>query len=302
MKNKFIIKQLQLSSVVPLTLADRRLFNYLLLHAFDQLSSQKKFIIDFDQLQGVYGNDLPSLEHLKKSIRRLTHTIIELEVKPKKWMMTSLLGQTELIEDENQIFYSFSSLCCQLFTDPVTLEKCLIQAHFIHKYSSLLYDILASAHYAHQLSYVIDLSDLRDRLQLSLEKFRNFGDFNRFVLMPAIDEINSYASFAIKFHTIRKGMKVLQIVFNITNKRTIPLSQAKSVIPPKRQQLFIEDPETERSYAYLLNAKTNERRKYFNLARKKAAKNHQTIPEELFDCPDEWFQWVKNHILKTAPS
>lgn len=300
MQHKFKINRIQLSSIIALTLADRRLFNYLLLNAFDELSPKKRFTIEFNQLHGVYGSGLPPVERLKESIRRLMHTLIELEIKLNKWLITNLLDEAELSYDENQICYSFSALCCRLFSDPITLEKCLIQAHFIHKYSNFLYDILSEAHYSNQTSYSIDVSDLRARLQLPLDKFKNFGDFNRFVLTPAVDEINSYASFAIKFHTLRKGMKVTQVVFSITNKRIISVNHAKNVIPPKRPRLFIEDAEIERSYAYLLNAETIERRKYFILAQKKALKSQKNIPEELFDCPDEWFHWIKNELVKTS--
>lgn len=298
MENKLHINRLQLSSATRLTLSDRRLFNYLLLHAYEELLTKKTFSIDLNELQGVYGSGLPPIDRLKGSIGRLTNTLIETETNPHLWMMTSLFNQTELDEDTKQLRYSFSPLCCQLFSDPITLEYCLIQAHFIHKYSSLLYYILASAYYSNQTSYVIEIEELRDRLKLMRTTFKNFGDFDRFALKPSLDEINVHASFATKVNTIRQGMKVTKVVFTFTQKRIIPSLQGKSIIPPKRPRLFIEDPETERVYAFLLNTDTHARQKYFNLAQKKAAKNHKIISNEQLDTPDLWFNWVKEELIK----
>jgi plasmid replication initiation protein len=177
----------------------------------------------------------------------------------------------------------------------------LIQAHFTQKYSNLLYEILASAHYAGGQYIAIDIADLRSRLQLPENKLVNYSDFDRFVLTPASREINSHASFATKYHTERKGMKVTRVVFEMTNKRNISqLESAIHVIPPKRPRLFIDDPEIEAAYAYLLNAETNERRKYFDMACRRAMKNKQAIDEGVFDRPDLWFKWIEKELLKVV--
>lgn len=67
---------------------------------------------------------------------------------------------------------------------------------------------------------------------------------------------------------------------------------AKAAIPKKRPRLFINNPEEEYFYAYLLNAKTKERRKYFKIAVKNAVKEGIKLDEVTFDTPDKWYQWA----------
>jgi hypothetical protein len=294
-------KNLVVSSASALTLSDRRFYNYLLYHAFHKLSKQLDFSIQLADLTGIYGTGEPPAERLKESLRRLLRTLIEFETENNEWVIMSLLDKAEFNEKTATLHYSYSIYGRKLFLDPITLEKCLIQAHFTQKYSNLLYEILASAHYAGAQSIPIEIADLRSRLQLPENKLANYSDFDRFVLIPASKEINSHASFATKYFTERKGMKVTQVIFEMTNKRDIALMEsAIHVIPAKRPRLFIDDPKMEAAYAYLLNAETPVRRKYFDMACRRAVKNKQKVDEDVFDRPDVWFRWVEKELLKVV--
>jgi hypothetical protein len=297
-KAKQAISELLLSSATDLTLADRRLYNYLLHYAFTKLTKQLHFEISLTELAGVYGSGLPPIDRLKESLRRLIRTLIQFK-REGRWIAISLLEKIELDENKAILLYSYPVHCQTLFTDPFILERCLIQAHFMQKYSNLLYEILSEIYYAKQNVISLEISDLRSRLLIQENKLSNYSDLDRFVLTPAINEINSYASFAVKFHTERKGMKVTHVVFEITGKSNLlNIEDAKEVIPPKRPRLFIDNPEAERAYAYLLNAETPARRKYFNLAIKQALKKKIIIEEDQFDRPDLWFKWVEEELIK----
>jgi hypothetical protein len=294
-------KNLVVSSAGSLTLSDRRFYNYLLHHAFHNLPKQLDFAIELTDLTGIYGTGEPPVLRLKESLRRLLRTLIEFETENNEWVVMSLLDKAEFNEKTGTLHYSYSIYVRKLFLDPVLLEKCLIQAHFTQKYSNLLYEILASAHYAGSENVTIEIADLRGRLQLPENRLTNYSDFDRFVLVPASKEINSHASFATKYHTERKGMKVTRVVFEMTKKRNISLLEsAIHVIPPKRPRLFIDDPDIEAAYAYLLNAETNVRRKYFDMACRRAVKNKQKVDEGVFDRPDLWFRWVETELVKVV--
>lgn len=301
MKNnseKQVVTDLLLSSSIDLTLSDRRLFNYLLHYSFNKLTTQLDFEIPLGELEGVYGIGAAPIDRLKESLKRLKRTLIEFRMKGR-WIIISLIEQVELDENKELLYYSFPSHCKMLFTDPYILERCLIQAHFTQKYSNLLYEILSDTYYSKQNMISLEISDLRSRLHIQDNKLSNYSDLDRFVLTPALNEVNSYASFAVKFHTKRKGMKVTHVVFEITSKRNIlDIEDAKQVIPPKRPRLFIDNPELERAYADLLNAETSKRRKYFDSAIKKALKAKMLIEEDQFDRPDLWFKWIEDELLK----
>lgn len=298
---KLAIKNLILSNATDLTLSDRRLYNYLLLHAFNRLSKSLDFKIPMTELEGVYGAGLPPVERLKESLRRLLRTLVEFEDSSRRWIITSLLERAELDESEGRLYYSYPLRGRQLFMNPYTLERCLIQAHFVQKYSNFLYEILSEANYIKQTTVSLEIADLRGRLHIPDNKLSNYSDLERFALAPALNEINSYAGFAVKFHTKRKGMKVTHVIFEITRKGDLfNIEDVKKIIPPKRPRLFIDDPQLERAYAYLLNAETKERRKFFDLALKLASKKKITIDEDEFDRPDLWFRWVEHEVLKKS--
>lgn len=290
MKNQ--IKNLLLTSVVPLTLADRRLYNYLLHHAFSVSLKKPQFTIVLSELAGVYSAGQPSLQNLKDSLMKLMCTQIEFELNGK-WVLTSLLAKAEL---GDKLLYAYPDTCKLLLSDPLLLEQCLIQAHFMLKYSNLLYELLASSHYKNKADLSLEINTLRQQLQVPAGKLTNYNDFDRFVLIPAVNEINSYASFAVKYFTERKGMKVIAVKFEMSSKRNI--TTIKEVIPVKRPRLFIDDPALERAYSYLLNAETKLRRKYFDLACKNAHKKNEILDEAIFDRPDLWLKWIAVSLMK----
>lgn len=290
-------KNLLLESPTPLTLADRRLYNYLLHNAFNRLKDSLNFSIALEDLQGVYGTGHPPTARLKDSLKRLMRTLISFE-KDNQWIITNLLEKAELDQTKAKLFYSYPSHCQELFTNALTLEKSLIQAHFTLKYSNLLYEILADAHYDKQNVLKVEINELRSQLGIADNKLSNFSDFTRFVLNPALAEINAHASFAVKFETQRKGMKVTDVIFDIQTKKNISrLDDPKQIIPPKRPRFFIDNPEAEKAYAYLLNAETKEREKYFALAQKQALKKKIKIAEDELDRPDLWFSWVQEMLV-----
>ncbi|GEM_PF-2736269 len=294
------IHSLLLSSPIALTLSDRRLYNYLLHSSLDKLNKQLNFVIPLSELHGVYGTGLPPADRLKESLRRLMRTLIEFEIPLKRWVVTSLLENAKLDEIKSKLYYSYPLHCRELFTNPFTLEKCLIQAHFTQKYSNLLYELLGNSHYAKQETLSVEIADLRSCLNIPDNKLTNFSDFDRFALMPALKEINSYAGFAVKYHTERKGMKVTHVVFEMQIKKNILSNEnAKAILPAKRPRLFIDNPELESAYSYLLNAETSERRKFFDKAVKHSAKKKIKIDEDVFDRPDLWFKWVETDLLKS---
>lgn len=294
-------RELLLISATELSLADRRLFHYLLHHALNQAPQRLAFVIPFAELRGVYGSGLPPVINLQNSLRRLLRTLVEYKSSIEQWTLISLLTKAELNIASQTLHYAYSAEARMLYTDPFLLEKCLIQAHFNQKYSNLLYDVLGNRYYRKQTRLTFDVADLKSRLQIPEHKLNNYNDFDRFALRPAVAEINACASFAVKTGTQRKGMKVTRVIFKMTEKRNINPTDSKLIIPPKRPRFLIEDPALEQAYAYLLNAPNKQRRRYFRMAVKSAAQHHIRLLEELYDCPDLWFDWIKD-ILRQALS
>lgn len=293
------ITELLLTSSEPLTLADRKLYNYLLRHAYDQLQTTTQFSMPLTELCGVYGTKVPTSAQLTASTRRLMITTITYLKKTDKQITQQVVPLLAGVTvSEQRIQYEYSQLIIDILTNPLHLERCLIQAHFIYKYSNLLYELLATTHYAGNNEHTVEIGELRKILRIPDNKMPNFTDFNRFVLTPSVKEINCYASFATHYEMLRKGRKVTHLNFIFNSKVNISAQQsAKAVIPPRRPNLFIEDPNLEWTYAFLLNTDTPTRRKYFEKALKtKQGQAHLT--EADFDRPDSWYFLIAKDVLK----
>jgi plasmid replication initiation protein len=88
-------------------------------------------------------------------------------------------------------------------------------------YSIRLYEILMQFISTNQR--VIYVEDFRLLLQLS-EKYKSFKELNKFVVKPAVDELNKKSDLFVKFETIRKGRRVGALVFNFEKKKQVLLT------------------------------------------------------------------------------
>ena len=107
---------------------------------------------------------------------------------------------------------------------------------FKSKYSLRLYELIKSVHFHELEDYEREYSVeyLRDFLIPKAEEntgkneYREFKDFKKRVLIPAIKEINEYSDKTIEMEQVQKGKKIVSIRFKISTKRTL-------------EQLFLRD-------------------------------------------------------------
>ena len=67
----------------------------------------------------------------------------------------------------------------------------------------------------------IEISDLREVLGISKEKYKLYGDFKRRILKPAQKEISEKTDISFNLTEIKKGRKVVMLRFNIKPKKII---------------------------------------------------------------------------------
>lgn len=79
------------------------------------------------------------------------------------------------------------------------------------KYSLDLYELLKSWINAKKI-LEIPIDDLKKHLYA--EKYNNFKDFRKWVLEPALNDLNSYSDIDVSYETVTKGRKVTHIIFN----------------------------------------------------------------------------------------
>ena len=83
------------------------------------------------------------------------------------------------------------------------------------KHSPRLYEILKS-YQKNNLHWFFDIDKLKKLM--GCESYKNFTDFNRFVLKPAVKEINEFSDLSIVYKEQREGRRVSRVIFYMDGK------------------------------------------------------------------------------------
>ena len=109
------------------------------------------------------------------------------------------------------------------------------------QFSPRLYELLKS-YQKNNREWFFPTEELK-RL-LNSENYKNFNDFRRFVLNPAIEEINQYTDLNIAMDVVKEGRggRITRVIFYMAEKSDDALLDAKRAIRDKLDgQLTIED-------------------------------------------------------------
>lgn len=90
-------------------------------------------------------------------------------------------------------------------------------------YSIRMYELLKSYHKNNE-SWWFDLDKLRHLLDC--EHYTRFPDFRRYVLEPAVREINQYTDIKVEYSLIKEGRKVVAVDFTLLDKAFPEILQA----------------------------------------------------------------------------
>ena len=63
----------------------------------------------------------------------------------------------------------------------------------------------------------VSLDEFRERIAVG-DKYKDFTEFKRNVILPSIKEINKFTDLQIEFETIKKGRKIDKLIFKIGEK------------------------------------------------------------------------------------
>lgn len=120
-----------------------------------------------------------------------------------------------------------------------TQYELIYALNFRSKYSIRLYEAISSIHFHKLEEYrkAYDIEQLRKLLGINDNTHRQYREFKRKALEPAINEINKYSDQNIKYDEIKKGRKTIGIELIINSKE---LSDRAKVRCDVERQLGIE--------------------------------------------------------------
>ena len=88
------------------------------------------------------------------------------------------------------------------------------------QYGIRLYELLKS--YSNNTYWWFEVSELKHRL--NAENYKNFNDFKRFALEPAVEDINTYSDLTVSYKAEKEGRSYTRITFYIKEKSNVDLT------------------------------------------------------------------------------
>lgn len=92
------------------------------------------------------------------------------------------------------------------------------------QYSPRLYELLKS-YQKNNKEWFFEIDDLKR--SMNCQNYIRFPDFRRYVLEPAVEEINKYTDINIAYDTEKQGRRVSRVIFYMANKGKQALIRAK---------------------------------------------------------------------------
>lgn len=246
----------------PYTERDRKLWVFLLHAVFDELGDTPMHSLSVREINSVFremGGD-HNTKWLWESARRLANTVAE-------WKTVHEMGDERFEElgigallfanlskksrGMGQLTFGFPPNLIPIIKEPMRFAR--LRVHFLlqlsGKYAVTLYEILEGFANRRDGRCEVSIDDLRVWLKVREGSYQNWKDFRRWVLDPAVQQINDDpigAGFSVKYTGIREGRSFARILFTMTKtdnrKATEKLMRAKGTAKRKttKGELAIE--------------------------------------------------------------
>jgi hypothetical protein len=214
-----MVKPAELVDVVeltPLTLVDRRSYNLLIAHAWDRIDEDVEHAIPKSVLRGTHKGD----ERLPDTIQRLMAGQVEVRIirDGKRYLRSiHLLATVDRPEDEDEdgnVYYRFPAEWREIIRESSIFARLQTEVMFCFssKYALALWEMVQKrGGLKHKNTEEFTPDDLRKMLGVPRGRLRDFSSFRRFVLIPAVDEVNALSGHMVQIDAIRHGRKVIKL-------------------------------------------------------------------------------------------
>jgi hypothetical protein len=199
----------------PLTLNDRRTYNLLIAHAWNEITQPVVHKVRKAVLRGNHESN----DRLGDSIRRLMGAIAEVRVtaggKPARLRVQLLGSNAEQDDDEDgYLYYAFAEELRDIIrrSEIFARLRTRVMYCFTSKYALCLYEIVQKrVNLEQRQSERFSVADLRALLNVPKGKLERFADFNKYALQPALKELNALSEYAVQVQTVKNGRRVTHL-------------------------------------------------------------------------------------------
>lgn len=212
----------------PYTARDRKLWNVLIHAVFDELGKQGGHSVKISDINGLFRSlgGQHETAWIWESAKRLSQTNVEFEITLNDERFdtaTSILSASVPRKGKrgSELHFWIPEPLVAIIKEPMRFAR--LRVHFMiklsGKYAVTLYELLEAHVNRRDGQCRVSLDELRKWLKVPDGAYEDWRDFRRWVLKPAIDQINSDplgAGFTVDYQTSRVGRKVGEINFILT--------------------------------------------------------------------------------------
>lgn len=190
-------------------------------------------IAEFCRVCGIDDNNGKTYQDLKTAIKEIADKSLWVSIGEKRETLLRWIEKPYIDAGSGTIKIRLDSdmkpFLLQLKQNFTSYEL-LWTLHFKSKYTVRLYELVKSLQFhdleRYQRQYGVD--ELK-RL-LGGDRYKEYRDFKRRVLVPSVKEINKYSDKTVVFDEIRRGRKVIEVVFSISSKDSLEAARIRSDI------------------------------------------------------------------------
>ena len=190
-------------------------------------------VVDFCKACGIDYDSGKNYQNLKSSIKEIADKSLWMKIDEDEETLLRWIEKPYINKNDGVIkirldrdMMPFLLQLKQNFTQ----YEIIWTLHFKSKYSIRLYELVKSIHY-HELDIYKKMYTVDEiKKLLDGEKYKEYRDFKRRVLVPAIDEINKYSDKSISFEEVNRGRKVVAVELSISSKDSLAALKIRSDI------------------------------------------------------------------------
>lgn len=209
----------------------RKMWNILLLNAYDSLLTQQQHTIALGVLSDAMGTNSRNYTRLRESLEKLVTTGVTWDVGGaaiaagqwnKNFSVSSLLAWGKV--EDGTLYYGFSPILAELLYNPEIYQRINIaqQRLFGTSYGLALWE--NCVRYSNTGSTgLLAVDDWRKLLGATAKTYDEYRRFSQKVLVPAIKEVNDVSNIELKLKVKRTERKVTHLGFQVVRKEVSPL-------------------------------------------------------------------------------
>jgi hypothetical protein len=200
-----------LVEMTPLTLADRRIYNQLIAHAWDRIDQAVEHVIPKRDLRGNHNAN----DRIGESIERLMAAIVKVRVinngKPEIQRVQLLGGNTEQEMPDGMIRYEFPARLRKIIRESTIFARLQKEVMFAlsSKYALTLYEMVQKRGNMTAKNFEdFPLAEFRELLGIPKGKLPMWGNLHQRAIAPAIREVTALSDYLVTVEPLKTGRKV----------------------------------------------------------------------------------------------